>query len=128
MNAQDDNCVDVHLLMTNGYGRDGKAINKPSAAKQEHWAWSTFRIGSIEEIFAPQCSCSYLRNVQDDNCVDVHLLMTNGYGRDGKAINKPNGPKQEHWVWSTFRIGSNEEIFAPQCSCSYVMGAQESTA
>ena len=48
--------------------------------------------------------------------------------RVGKTINKPNGAKQHDWVYSSLRIGSKEEIFAPQSSCSYVVDAQETTA
>ena len=38
VDAQDDNCVDVHLFVTKEYRRVGKAINKPNAAKQQGWA------------------------------------------------------------------------------------------
>ena len=67
-------------------------------------------------------------NAQDDNCADVHLLVTEEYRRVGKTINKPNAAKQQGWVYSSLRIGSKEEIFAPQRSCSYVVDAQEATA
>ena len=46
----------------------------------------------------------------------------------GSGCNKLNASKKEVLVYSFLHIGSKEEIFAPQCSYSYVVTAQEATA
>ena len=44
--------------------------------KQEHLIHRMIQIGSREEIFARRCSCSYIVNAEDGNCVGAPLSMT----------------------------------------------------
>ena len=76
MNAQEEVYVDVHLFATKESACQKDSCKKSNAEKQHGWVKSTLRIGSEEDIFAPQPCCSYLMNARGGVCVDVHLSVT----------------------------------------------------
>ena len=67
----------IHLSKTEVLAcRKDSSCNKSNAEEQLPWLYSTFRIGSKEDIYAAQGNCFYVMNAQDEVYVDVHLSAT----------------------------------------------------